>query len=113
MLPDLDAAKRAVARYFAWQGSYDRADTARGFVYVVKPFAVNVYKIGCTVDVARRVKDLQRNRAYPIDVVCTIEASDCVALESEFHLCLEAYKLAGEWFVLSAETIEYLKGVKL
>lgn len=77
-----------------------------GYVYLLKPVGHNVYKIGCTTDLERRMKTFQRERSYPLEYVASIFVDDCEGLESGFHKKYAQYYLIGEWFVLPQTVVD-------
>lgn len=91
--------------------TYEPPPGREGFVYVVKPAGHNVYKIGCSVDVERRLARMQRKYDFSLELVAVIYSKDYERLEAQMHRRFAKYHLIGEWFVLPDSAIEYLKGL--
>ena len=72
-----------------------------GVVYFIRA-AKNTYKVGCTVDIDRRLRTLQREREYPLKVIAVIDSDDYTRTEWAVHLYLiqKGLQLTGEWFII-------------
>ena len=77
-----------------------------GYVYLLKPTHHNVFKIGCTTDLDRRLKTFQKTRNYKLEYVAAIWVDDCEELERYMHRKYKQYHLIGEWFVLPPSTVD-------
>lgn len=80
-----------------------------GWVYILKPVGHNVYKVGCTTDLARREKTMGKAYGFDIEYVAFNYYSDYEGAERWWH---EHFKkrnkyLIGEWFLLTSEDIHY------
>jgi len=100
----------------AGQESQVLQSTKAGCVYVVKPAHSNVYKIGETTDLERRLKTLRRKFAFDLEVVYSAPVSDSYQVEQRIHMLVGKFHLGGDWFALDPETlgkvIGYLRGAK-
>ncbi len=73
-----------------------------GYVYAIRARNGGI-KIGCTIDVARRLVELNRGRRLHLVVLATAFCSDYQQAEKWVHRLLEEYRLSGEWFSCSDE----------
>lgn len=73
----------------------------RGVVYFIQA-APHTYKVGCTVDLERRLATLQRHRNFPLRAVAVIDSDDYTRTEHivQTHLRKQGLNLTGEWFVI-------------
>jgi len=81
-----------------------------GYVYLIHMETTNNYKIGKSVDVAKRLCSLQVGSPYKLNVVTKILAHNPIATESFIHQLFGNYKLSGEWFNISSVEIKDLVG---
>jgi Meiotically up-regulated gene 113 len=81
-----------------------------GCVYVLQsgPF----YKIGRAKRPDQRIKQLQIQLPFEVEVVKIIPCEDHVAAEKCLHNQLEEYRQNGEWFLLPEESIEWIKSIQ-
>ena len=80
-----------------------------GFVYVLQ--ADSYYKIGLSTNVEKRVKQLSTLPPFDVTLIHKIETGDMHQLESELHERFAEKRANGEWFVLSNEDLEWLRGL--
>lgn len=81
-----------------------------GSVYLLR--AENgIYKIGRGCDVLRRIRGIQTLSPIPITTVCIIESFDSFEMECQLHTRFKSQRLHGEWFALTPEDVEYIKGL--
>ncbi len=78
-----------------------------GTVYLIR--ADNeLYKIGCTTNVDRRLAALRAQSPCEIKLVCTIEAQDRYEAEHNLHHVFHKKRIRGEWFELDEADIEQI-----
>lgn len=65
----------------------------------------NLVKIGVSANVGKRLKQIQTNCPYRIDILEQIEIDDAFGHEKAIHSHYEKYKLKGEWFLLPDVTL--------
>lgn len=71
-----------------------------GFVYIVKQTnAQNIYKIGCTNNVTRRLISMRTDNMFA-ELFASIQSDDCFRLEKELHTRFKEYRIQGEWFCI-------------
>lgn len=78
-----------------------------GFVYMLQPTGHNVYKIGCTVDLDRRVKTMRNKYGFDVEYIATAFYIDYNLAETAWHEYFKSKKLISEWFLLSDEDVKY------
>jgi Meiotically up-regulated gene 113 len=78
-----------------------------GFVYLLRHD--KVYKIGKSVDVTRRYKEIKLQMPYQMDEIHVIETDDPSGIEAYWHNRFRDKRLEGEWFKLSAEDVKIFK----
>lgn len=80
----------------------------RGYIYVVRSGVSNLYKIGRTTNLKKRLQTLQTSCAVSLNVVKTLFCSDAIALEKAAHSKFAHYRKTGEWFALNNEQLNQL-----
>jgi len=80
----------------------------RGYIYVVRSGVSNLYKIGRTTNLKKRLQTLQTSCAVSLNVVKTLFCSDAIALEKAAHTKFAHYRKTGEWFALNNEQLNQL-----
>lgn len=77
----------------------------QSFVYVIRNRRMNLYKIGHTDNVNRRLKELQRTSAHTLDLWVAWQCSALAAraFEATAHVKFVGYRTHGEWFQLDEE----------
>jgi hypothetical protein len=97
----------------------DAPDTShwkQGFIYVVKPTHSNVYKIGETDNLERRLSQLKKKFDFDLEYVFTHPSSNCFGLEQRLHMNYDRYHLGGDWFALTdgalRDLIAYAEGAR-
>lgn len=74
-----------------------------GYVYIFK--CADKYKIGMSKNVEHRIKQLD-NRPFPCELIYKSDATKYYyEVEQEIHLKYSKYKIDGEWYELSEETL--------
>lgn len=81
-----------------------------GFVYLLKSDKGH-YKIGRTVNPESRSKTFGIQLPFDVTFECLIETQNMFALEAELHARFADKRTTGEWFDLTPEDVEYIKGL--
>lgn len=79
--------------------------TPGGFVYIIQLGDTNVYKIGITNDLSRRLSQLQSKCPIPLTIVHRWWGHDFQAFEKALHLKFSSQRIRGEWFKLSTSDL--------
>ena len=74
-----------------------------GFVYLAS--GNGSFKIGRSWNLESRERYLTTKLPFPVQIVHTIKAKDCVSAEQYWHERYEAKRVRGEWFNLSESDI--------
>ncbi len=85
--------------------------TSAGFVYLVQS-PTGLYKIGRSVNPNDRLKTFSVKLPFEVSFACLIQTEDMYALESELHRRFAAKRVAGEWFALDADDVDYIKSLQ-
>ena len=78
-----------------------------GHVYLLKHD--KVYKIGKSIDAARRYKDIKVQMPHRTEEVHVIETDDPSGIEAYWHNRFRDKRLEGEWFALSSADVKAFK----
>lgn len=81
-----------------------------GHVYLVRADTGD-FKIGKTKSLVGRLKAMQTGSPYKLELVHSIATDNMSELEAELHFQFSAKRSEGEWFQLSQEDVDYLKGL--
>lgn len=81
-----------------------------GFVYLVRS-TTGYYKIGRTKNPDSRIKMFEVKLPFEIELEVLIPTIDMNRLEAELHLRFADKRGQGEWFALTPEDVEYIKGL--
>ena len=76
-----------------------------GFVYLVQAGEDYRFKVGRTVNLARRMRDLQLGSPHPLHLVGWFHTPDCYTDEVDWHRRLGTTRRHGEWFDLSLDQL--------
>lgn len=81
-----------------------------GFVYLLRT-TPDYYKIGCTTKPRNRLLTFGVQLPFEVELVCLIYSHDIYHMERELHTRFQEQRTLGEWFKLSADDVEYVKGL--
>jgi hypothetical protein len=81
-----------------------------GYVYLIKN-SEGHYKIGKSVNPSKRIESLGVVLPFPIEAVHIISSNRMSKLEKELHGRFEDKHIAGEWFELTQDDVEYIKSL--
>lgn len=81
-----------------------------GYVYLIQS-PTHAYKIGRTVNPDNRLRTFSVKLPFEVEYVCVIATQDMYGLEADLHERFAGKRLNGEWFALSPEDIDYIKGL--
>jgi predicted GIY-YIG superfamily endonuclease len=85
-----------------------------GYVYLLQSIGHNVYKIGRTTDLERRLKTYNkkprfRKKAIVFQYIAAVYCEDYQQAESQLQTKFQAYHLSGEWYALPDSAVEEFK----
>ena len=85
--------------------------TKPGWVYVIEAISSDgcLYKIGKSVNPAKRLHQLKSVSPLELRLVHQIKCADMAAVELELHVQYQNLRLHGEWFKLSSTELEQIK----
>lgn len=81
-----------------------------GYVYLLQS-PTGTYKIGRTKNPADRMHTFSVKLPFEVEYVCVIPTDDRFTLERTLHRKFKAQRVNGEFFRLSPEDVEYIKGL--
>lgn len=81
-----------------------------GFVYVMHR-RDGLYKIGRTNNIDRRLHEVSKKLRERVSLICAFRVFDPALSELELHNQFKEKRVKGEWFSLSQEDIDYIKGL--
>ena len=80
-----------------------------GYVYFVQRITGGAIKIGFTMNVTERVRQLQTAVEVPLRLLGFMRGAP--ELETSLHDAFSAYRLTGEWFEPAPELVDYATGM--
>ncbi len=83
------------------------ANKVSGYVYLLQPVGVKVYKIGCAVDLGKRMARYKSKYKFPVEYVAAIHYPDYYQAEQTWQMKYSDYSLCSEWFVLPETEVQY------
>lgn len=92
-------------------GSQPRKNARDGIVYVIRAGQTNLYKIGRTTNIDRRLRQLQTMNSQQLSVVKLIQCHDAIAVETTLHQKYKSYRRQGEWFELDESVIKLMEAL--
>jgi hypothetical protein len=81
-----------------------------GYVYLLQS-PTSAYKIGKTGNPDSRFATFKTALPFEVEYVCVIKTDDMHSLEKELHKQFADKRVNGEWFVLSPNDVEFIKGL--
>lgn len=81
-----------------------------GYVYLIQS-STGAYKIGKTKNPQDRIRTFAIKLPFEVEYVCLIPTTDMAELETRLHQRFADKRVNGEWFNLSPEDVEYIKGL--
>lgn len=79
------------------------------YVYLAKQESDNVYKIGCSKDPQKRVKQLQTGSSDKIELVSKFRSKYAHKVEKTLHRLHNTENVSGEWFRMDMNANDFLK----
>jgi len=91
--------------------SSDKRKPKPGYVYLFQT-STGIYKIGQSIDPGKRLTSIQSSLPYKLSSIVRIPTNDMSKLENELHNRFRDKRIRREWFDLSPEDVEYIKGLQ-
>lgn len=82
-----------------------------GFVYLVREINGPHYKIGHTINPDNRARIFGVTLPYHVEYEAVIQTDDMYTLEADLHEQFEDKRGNGEWFALTPDDVDYIKGL--
>lgn len=76
-----------------------------GYVYLIEDVNNNIYKIGVTRDLKKRLRNLQTGNSNQISIKYTYETEYPFRIEQMLHNKFKEYKELNEWYNLPKEIV--------
>lgn len=83
---------------------------APGYVYLIQSPS-SAYKIGRARNPHNRMKTFGVQLPFEVEFVALIQTDDMYGLERRLHDRFHAKRINGEWFALTPEDVDYIKGL--
>lgn len=80
-----------------------------GYVYVILAGETELYKIGRTNNLSRRMKAIKEECGKSIALLFSFETNDMIELERRLHKRFRNAWQHGEWFALKQKSIDYVR----
>jgi len=74
-----------------------------GYVYLIKNEDESIYKIGISVNIKQRIKNLQTGSSSKIFLVSSYRSQLYKEIELSLHNFWKHHRISGEWYNLSLE----------
>lgn len=108
-LEKLEASIKAKA---AARRSSGTASSRAGYVYLLQALHdATLFKIGRTSNPDNRAKTFGVTLPFKVEYACLIQCDDMHTLEAKLHAKFSKQRLDGEFFRLSPDDVEYIKGL--
>ncbi len=82
-----------------------------GYIYLIRA-SNDLYKIGRSINVANRLRNLQTSSATPLTLVHSFPSDDMEQAESRLHTEFAYARTHGEWFLLSVDDVNYITSLE-
>jgi hypothetical protein len=84
--------------YKEWLRTSKDSFSPPGYVYLIGAIGTNRYKIGRTNNLHVRLKQLQSQSSYPLQIKAAFKTSNPLWDEACWHDRYKKYRIYGEWF---------------
>jgi hypothetical protein len=103
--------RQEVVRVQRSAGAASSRNPVIGFVYLIR-IESGLYKIGKAKDMAKRLQPFSVLFPMKWELVYQFKSNDYSAAEARLHNKFAEKRDIGEWFRLTADDVEYIKGIK-
>jgi predicted GIY-YIG superfamily endonuclease len=91
------------------------SEESNGWVYIIRNESTGLYKIGVTIDLKRRVRQIQNIGGCICTVSSAIELCESTStkeeIEEDIHALFDHKRIISEWFELSEDQIQTAKEI--
>lgn len=87
-----------------------RIENAKGYVYLIEA-ETGQYKIGRSKNPPNRLRAIGVKMPFKVEIIHTIQTNDMYSLEINLHQRFADKRVNGEWFALSQDDVDYIKGL--
>ena len=95
--------------YPQWLESFNKIMKWSNSTYIIKTKGHNYYKIGWSSNVEKRIKSLQTNCPFQLEIL--IKVVDSSLNEKYWHKHFEKYRTYGEWYKFQDKQVRELRYV--
>lgn len=92
--------------------TWTRWDLRIGYVYLMYFSLGDIYKIGVSQNVERRLNDIRSYIPISLTIEHIIKTDDTAIVESSFHEYFHDKRIQGEWFDLDKSDIDLFKSMQ-
>lgn len=113
VMENIQAAREILARVKnrkAQPAKKEQVRTTPGYVYLIRS-STGFFKIGHTKNPENRMATFNVKLPFEVEFVCLISTEDMIVLEKTLHRQFANKRVNGEWFDLTTEDVEYIKGL--
>jgi hypothetical protein len=107
LIPVCQLAEQTIPKAEVTADDSSKQVSGIGHVYLLKHD--KVYKIGWSIDAARRYKEIRIQMPHKTEEVHVIETDDPPGIEAYWHNRFRDKRLEGEWFALTADDVKAFK----
>ena len=93
--------------YPQWLESFNKNSKWYNSTYIIKTKGHNYYKIGRSANVEKRIKSLQTNCPFQLEIL--IKVADDSLNEIYWHKHFEQYRTHGEWYKFQDKQVRELR----
>lgn len=105
--------KEATPEMIAWFRSHERLPWKMGgYIYLINRVGSDEYKIGMSVDLARRLAELQVSNGGELAITHFVATNWPDELEETMHSHFRSQRLRGEWFRLSENDVHCIRQMR-
>jgi len=83
-----------------------------GWVYLIQPVGHNVYKIGNTTNLEKRITQNIKKLKHSVKLIHAFRSKNCFHSEQDAHIIFSHAHLVSEWFILSDKDVAAFCAIK-
>jgi hypothetical protein len=94
------------------RGSYiARHFTKEGYVYLIQSPS-SLFKIGRAKTPENRLHTFSVKLPFEVVYIALVKTNDMIKLERDLHVKFASKRINGEWFALTPDDVNYIKGLE-